>query len=76
MASIYGSAHYRDGSKCDGTATITNSWDSNRAYPKNGQYRLELAYSNPKQKVKVYVNGMSFAEIYVDGDTRLDVIVH
>lgn len=72
MARLYGSAQRRDGSKIDGTATVSTSWNSNEAYPRNGQYTLDLG-SNPRQKLTVYVDGGRYAEIYVDGDARLDI---
>ncbi len=72
MAAIYGSAVRSDGSKINGTATVSTSWNGNRAYPSNGQYRLDLG-SNPRQRITVYVDGSTYAEIHVDGDTRLDI---
>lgn len=74
MASIYGSAHRRDGSKVDGTATVSTSWNSNKAFPKGGQYRLDLG-SNPRQRITVYVDGRQYADVYVDGDARLDLTI-
>ena len=44
-----------DGSKIDGTATVSTSWNGNKAYPRGGHYRLELG-SNPKQTITVYVD--------------------
>ena len=72
MARIYGTAIRSDGSKVDRTARISTSWNSNTAYPKNGEYSLELG-SNPRQEITVYVDGMTYKEIYVDGSTRLDI---
>ena len=72
MASLYGSAHHRDGSRIDGTATISTSWNSNKGFPHKGQYRLDLE-SNPRQKITVYVNGSTYAEVHVEGDTPLDI---
>jgi len=72
MAAIYGSAHRSDGSKIDGTATVSTSWNNNKAYPRNGQYRLDLG-ANPRQSVTLYVDGRTYTEIHVDGDTRVDI---
>lgn len=72
MSSIYGSAVRRDGSKVDGTMTISTSWNSNKAFPRGGQYHLDLG-GNPRQRIMVYVDGMNYAEVMVDGDTRLDI---
>ena len=73
MASIYGSAHRKDGSKVNGTMTVSTSWNGNKAYPRNGEYNLDLG-SNPRQRVTVYVNGMRYTEIYIDGSARVDIV--
>lgn len=74
MASIYGSAHRGDGSKVDGSATVSTSWNSNKAFPKGGQYELDLG-SNPRQRITVYVDGRHYTEVYVDGDARVDITI-
>ena len=73
-ACIYGTAVYPDGSKSDGEATISTSWNSKKAYPRNGKYRLCLG-SNPKTTITVYVNGMKYKELYVDGDKELNIVI-
>ena len=72
MAAIYGTARRPDGSKVDGTATVSTSWNSNKAYPHGGHYRLELG-SNPRCDVTVYVDGSTYTVVRVDGDTRVDI---
>lgn len=72
MATIYGTAVRRDGSKIDGTATVSTSWNSNKAYPRQGQYRLDLG-SDPRKRITVYVDGNRYADVMVTGDTRLDI---
>lgn len=72
MASIYGTAVHSDGSRVDRTARIGTSWNSNVAYPRMGKYELDLG-SNPRKEITVYVNGMRYTKIHVDGDTRLDI---
>jgi hypothetical protein len=72
MARLYGTALRGDGSEIDGTATISTSWNSNRGYPKRGQYSLDLG-GNPRQKITVYVDGNFHGEVYVDGDTPYDI---
>ena len=72
-ACIYGTAVNSDGSKIDGTCTVSTSWNSQKAYPKNGEYRLCLG-SNPNQKITIYVDGNTYATLYVNGNTRLDII--
>jgi len=72
MASIYGTAHRSDGSKIDGTATVSTSWNSNKGYPRGGHYWLDLG-SNPRQTITVYVDGNTYTVVHVDGDTRVDI---
>jgi|GEM_PF-5273163 len=72
MARLYGTATRSDGSKIDGTATISTSWNNNKAYPRNGRYELDLG-SNPRQTITVYVDGDDGREVYVDGDTPYDI---
>ncbi len=54
---IEGSAVRSDGSKVDGTARISTSWNSSVAYPRDGWYQLDLGSSACGQAVTVYVNG-------------------
>lgn len=72
MAAIYGTAHRADGSKIDGTATVSTSWNGTKAYPRAGQYRLDLG-GNPRQRVTIYVDGQTYTEVLVDGDVRIDI---
>lgn len=73
MARIFGSATRGDGSKVNGTATVSTSWNSNQAVPRNGEYSLELG-SDPKGRITVYVDGMIYrADFMVKGDTHLDI---
>lgn len=71
-ACIYGSAVNGDGSKIDGSARVSTSWNSKKAYPRNGKYELCLG-SNPGKSITVYVNGSTYANVYVNGDTRLNI---
>lgn len=72
--SIYGTARYKDGSKVDGTATISTSWNGKKAFPKGGEYELDFG-GKVGQKITIYVNGSRYTEIVVDGRTRLDIVV-
>ncbi len=72
MASIYGSAVRSDGSKVDGTMRVSTSWNSNTAYPRGGQYRLDLG-SNPNKKITVYVDGNSYTDVFVNGDACVNI---
>ena len=73
-ACIYGTAVYPDGSKSDGESSISTSWNNKRAYPENGKYRLCLG-SNPEKTITIYVNGSKYKEVYVNGDTRVDIVI-
>ena len=74
MARLHGVAHRRDGSKIDGTATVSTSWNGNRAYPRNGQYTLDLG-SNPRQRITVYVDGNRYcpASTRIEGRRQLEL---
>jgi hypothetical protein len=72
-ACLYGSATNSDGSKIDGTARVSTSWNGKEAYPRKGNYELCLG-SNPEKRITVYLDGNSYAEPYVDGNTRLDIV--
>lgn len=70
--SLVGTCKYKDGSKADGTVTVSTSWNSKKAYPKKGDYELDFGAKIGK-KVTVYVNGKKYTEIEVKGRTRLDI---
>ena len=52
-----GSAVRSDGSKVDGTAKISTSWNSKKAYPRNGYYSLELGSSACGESITLYADG-------------------
>lgn len=70
--SLYGTCVRKDGSKVDGTVKIATDWNGEKAYPKNGEYRLDFGGKVGK-KVIVYVNGSKYTTITVKGDTRLNI---
>ncbi len=72
-ACLYGKAVWASGDKIDGSSRVSTSWNGNTAYPRNGEYRLCLG-SNPKKTITVYLNGDRYGEVYVDGNTRFDII--
>ena len=72
-ACLYGTAMYRSGSKIDGTSKVSTSWSGKKAFPRNGEYRLCFD-RNPDYKITVYLDGMTYAKVHVNGDTRLDII--
>lgn len=71
-ACLYGNAVNSDGSRIDGSAYVSTSWNGKRAYPKRGNYELCLG-SNPRKSITVYVDGRRYGSVYVDGDTRFDI---
>ena len=72
-ACIYGSAVNFAGSKIDGSAKISTSWNDVKAFPRNGEYQLCLG-SNPRKSITIYVNGAKYTTLSVNGNTRLDIV--
>lgn len=72
--SIYGTCVNKDGSKANGTVTISTSWNSKKAYPANGRYVLDFG-KKLNRSITVYVNGKTFGRVYVSAQTRLDIVV-
>jgi len=71
--SIYGSCVRPDGSKCDGAARISTSWNGKQAFPRGGRYRLDFGGTVGK-RITVYCDGSSVGSIVVKGEARLDVV--
>ena len=74
---IEGKATRTDGSKVDGTARVSTSWNGNTAYPRGGYYNLELGNSACGENVEVFVNGKSIGRRSVprDGNARVDFVL-
>ena len=73
--SLYGTVKYKDGSKDKGTNRISTSWNGKTASSNSsGKYRLDFGGKVGK-KITVYVNGKTYTEIKVDGDTQLNITV-
>ena len=64
---VQGTAVNSDGSKIDGSGTVSTSWNSEKAYPKNGTYSLDLGSSVCGEKITVYLDGNDGHEVRVDG---------
>jgi hypothetical protein len=64
---IRGSAVNADGSKIDGSGTISTSWNSEKTYPRNGTYSLDLGDSICGKTITVYLDGNNGQEVRVDG---------
>lgn len=71
---IQGSAVNSDGSKIDGTGTISTSWNSKKAYPRNGSYSLDLGSSVCGEKITVYLDGNQGKRITVNGWTTVNFV--
>lgn len=72
--SIYGTCVYKDGSKVNGTVTVSTSWNGKKAFPRNGRYYLDFG-GTVNHNVTIYVNGTTFARVYVSRQTRVDIVV-
>ena len=70
---LYGTCKRKDGSKVDGTVTISTSWNGKKAYPKDGCYRLDFGGKVGKT-ITVYVNGSKYGTVEVKGDTELNIV--
>jgi len=72
--SLYGSIKYKDGSKADGTAGVSTSWNGKKGYAKNGEYELDFG-GKVESRITVYVKGTKVGTVFVSGRTRFDIIV-
>ena len=54
---IEGTVKWSDGSKSNGSTKVSTSWNSKKAYPKNGKYVLELGSGACGQSMTVYLDG-------------------
>lgn len=72
--SLSGSIKYKDGSKAGSEIGVSTSWNSKKAYPKNGFYRLDFG-GKVGTTISVYVKGTRVGRVLVSGDTRLNIIV-
>jgi len=71
---VQGTAVNSDGSKINGTATVSTSWNSEKAFPKNGSYSLDLGASACGKRITVYLDGNNRKSIRVDGWTTVDFV--
>ncbi|MDB5389414.1 MAG: hypothetical protein JWM11_5060 [Planctomycetaceae bacterium] len=70
---LYGTIVHKDGSKVKKTRKISTSWNSKKAkYTADGEYELDFGKKVGK-KITVYVDGDTYTEIEVKGDTKLDI---
>lgn len=71
---IQGTAVNSDGSKIDGTGKISTSWNSKKAYPRNGTYSLDLGSSVCGNKITVYLDGNHGQRVTVNGWTTVNFV--
>lgn len=71
---IQGKAVNSDGSKIDGTATISTSWNSKKAYPRNGKYELDLGSSVCGETITVYLDHNNGRKVIVKGWTTVNFV--
>jgi hypothetical protein len=71
---VEGRAVNGDGSAIDGTGRISTSWNSKKAYPRRGEYRLDLGSSVCGEKITVYLDGNQGQRVRVNGWTRVDFV--
>lgn len=70
---LYGTIVHKDGSKVKKTRKISTSWNSKTAkYTADGEYELDFGKKVGK-KITVYVDGETYTEIEVKGDTKLNI---
>jgi len=69
---IQGTAVNSDGSKIDGSGVISTSWNSKKAYPKNGTYSLDLGSSVCGETITVYLDGNQGKRVTVNGWTTVN----
>jgi len=69
---IQGTAVNSDGSKIDGSGVISTSWNSKKAYPKNGSYSLDLGSSVCGETITVYLDGNQGKRVTVNGWTTVN----
>ncbi|MDR1487825.1 MAG: hypothetical protein LBT62_07550 [Deltaproteobacteria bacterium] len=74
---IEGKATRTDGSKVDGTARVSTSWNNNEAFPRGGYYNLDLGSGACGENVEVYVNGYSIGRRSVpsSGNANVDFVL-
>ena len=71
---IKGTAVNSDGSKIDGTATVSTTWNSKKAFPRDGKYRLNLGSSACGERITVFLDGREVGCFEVDGWTTVNLV--
>ena len=71
---IQGSAVNSDGSKIDGAATVSTTWNKKEAFPGGGKYRLGLGSSACGERITVLLDGREVGRFKVDGWTTVNLV--
>ena len=54
---IQGTAVNADGSKINGAVTVSTTWNSKKAFPREGKYRLDLGSRICGERATVFLDG-------------------
>ena len=71
---IKGTAVHPDGSKVNGTSTVSTTWNSKVAFPRDGKYRLELGPNACGERTTVFLDGREVGRFKVDGWTTVNLV--
>ena len=71
---IKGTAVNADGSKINGTATVSTTWNSKVAFPRDGKYRLDLGLNVCGERITVFLDGREVGRFKVDGWTTVNLV--
>ncbi|MEZ6058050.1 MAG: hypothetical protein R3C01_15225 [Planctomycetaceae bacterium] len=71
---LFGKIVYKDGSKAGGEVGVSTSWNSKKAYPKNGSYELDFGETVGRE-INIFVKGTKVGSVTVKGSTRFDITI-
>ncbi len=70
---LYGSCQNSSGEKCTNVHRISTSWNSQKGYPSDGTYSIDLGPS-VNSRITVYCDGKKVGTVYVKGSTKFDIV--
>ena len=71
---IKGTAVNADGSEINGAATVSTTWNSKKAFPGYGKYRLDLGPRICGERTIVFLDGREIGRFKVDGWTTVNLV--
>jgi len=71
---VQGTAVNSDGSKIDGSGTISTSWNGEKAFPRDGTYSLDLGSNVCGEEITVYLDGNDGHTVRVEGWTTVNFV--